>query len=139
MLPALASAILFRLSLSLSLSLSRSIGDFSPVNSGFAGNQSYKRNISDDGTEDTSRTKNCFKNKKFEQSSGSHCFLSEEVKLRCTICMDTMKEETSTVCGHLFCNPCILSAIRVQKKCPTCRWKLTLNSIHRIYLPGATS
>ncbi|XP_058102841.1 uncharacterized protein LOC131246593 isoform X8 [Magnolia sinica] len=29
--------------------------------SGFAGNQSYKRNISDDGTEDTSRTKNCFK------------------------------------------------------------------------------
>ncbi|XP_058102839.1 uncharacterized protein LOC131246593 isoform X6 [Magnolia sinica] len=31
------------------------------VNSGFAGNQSYKRNISDDGTEDTSRTKNCFK------------------------------------------------------------------------------
>ncbi|CAA6668315.1 unnamed protein product [Spirodela intermedia] len=47
----------------------------------------------------------------------------EEVKLRCAICMDTMKEETSTICGH--------------KKCPACRMKLSLQHIHRIYLPGS--
>ncbi|KAJ0988725.1 hypothetical protein J5N97_007081 [Dioscorea zingiberensis] len=62
-----------------------------------------------------------------------------EVKLKCVICMEAMKEETSTVCGHVFCKACIINAIQVQKKCPTCREKLTINNIHRIYLPGATS
>uniref|UniRef100_A0A1D1Y5D4 Putative E3 ubiquitin-protein ligase bre1 n=1 Tax=Anthurium amnicola TaxID=1678845 RepID=A0A1D1Y5D4_9ARAE len=62
-----------------------------------------------------------------------------EVKLRCAICMDTMKEETSTVCGHIFCKPCITDAVLFQKKCPACRAKLSIQNIHRIYLPGATS
>lgn len=62
-----------------------------------------------------------------------------EVKLKCVICMEAMKEETSTMCGHIFCRVCITNAIRAQKKCPTCREKLTISSIHRIYLPGATS
>lgn len=62
----------------------------------------------------------------------------EGVKLRCTICMDTMKEETSTLCGHIFCKACIVNAIRVQNRCPACRKEVSLNNIHRIYLPGAT-
>ncbi|ONK58639.1 uncharacterized protein A4U43_C09F15120 [Asparagus officinalis] len=62
-----------------------------------------------------------------------------EVKLRCAICMDTMKEETSTLCGHIFCKPCITNSILELKKCPTCRKELSLGSIHRIFLPGATS
>ncbi|MCL7030695.1 hypothetical protein MKW94_002365 [Papaver nudicaule] len=63
----------------------------------------------------------------------------EGVKLRCTICMDTMKEETSTLCGHVFCKTCIVNAIRVQNRCPACRKEVSLNNIHRIYLPGATT
>lgn len=58
----------------------------------------------------------------------------EENKLKCAICMDTMKEETSTICGHLFCQSCIQGAIKSQKKCPTCRKKLTMKNIHRIYI-----
>lgn len=64
---------------------------------------------------------------------------SKEIKLTCAICMDTMKDETSTVCGHLFCKKCITTAIQAQKKCPTCRKKLASNQIHRIYLSGSTS
>ncbi|XP_068661299.1 uncharacterized protein [Aristolochia californica] len=80
------------------------------------------------------------KKKKLGQASTSQCGIEvQEVKFRCSICMDTMKEETSTICGHVFCKPCITNAIRVQKKCPTCREKLTPSNIHRIYLPGATS
>ncbi|MCO5573150.1 hypothetical protein L7F22_026916 [Adiantum nelumboides] len=64
--------------------------------------------------------------------------LSRDVQLTCAICMDAMKEETSTVCGHIFCRPCILGAIKTQKKCPTCRRKLTNSNIHRIYLSSGT-
>ncbi|XP_042384893.1 probable E3 ubiquitin-protein ligase bre1 isoform X1 [Zingiber officinale] len=72
-------------------------------------------------------------------SSSHHPYGYDEVKLRCSICMDTMKEETSTTCGHIFCNSCITNAIQVHHRCPTCRFSLSLNSIHRIYLPGASS
>lgn len=60
----------------------------------------------------------------------------KEVNLTCAICMDSMKEETSTICGHIFCRSCIASAIQIQKKCPTCRRKLSMTNIHRIFLPG---
>lgn len=63
---------------------------------------------------------------------------SKDVQLTCAICMDTMKEETSTVCGHIFCKPCILGAIKTQKKCPSCRRKLTNSNIHRIYLSSGS-
>jgi late competence protein required for DNA uptake (superfamily II DNA/RNA helicase) len=58
----------------------------------------------------------------------------EDNRLKCAICMDTMQEETSTICGHLFCQSCIQGAIKTQKKCPTCRKKLTMKNIHRIYI-----
>eukprot|EP00252_Welwitschia_mirabilis_P021073 TRINITY_DN5298_c0_g1_i3.p1 TRINITY_DN5298_c0_g1~~TRINITY_DN5298_c0_g1_i3.p1 ORF type:complete len:144 (-),score=19.77 TRINITY_DN5298_c0_g1_i3:239-670(-) len=62
---------------------------------------------------------------------------SKEIKLTCAICMNAMEQETSTVCGHIFCKSCITSAIQLQKKCPTCRRKLTMSNIHRIYLSSA--
>ncbi|NDW60396.1 hypothetical protein G0P98_28610, partial [Yangia sp. PrR004] len=40
-----------------------------------------------------------------------------------------------TVCGHIFCQNCIKAAIQAQKKCPTCRKKLTAGQQHRVYLP----
>ncbi|XP_008777230.1 uncharacterized RING finger protein C548.05c-like isoform X2 [Phoenix dactylifera] len=84
-----------------------------------------------------------FKNTNAWQSSkaSSSQYMSDfkEVKLRCAICMDTMKEETSTLCGHVFCKACITNVIKMQKRCPTCREKLSISHIHRIYLPGATS
>jgi len=63
---------------------------------------------------------------------------SKEVKLTCAICISTMEEETSTVCGHIFCNKCITNAVNLWKRCPTCRKKLTTGQIHRIYLSSST-
>ncbi|KAL3681751.1 hypothetical protein R1sor_024707 [Riccia sorocarpa] len=59
---------------------------------------------------------------------------SKEVKLTCPVCLDEMKDETSTICGHIFCWGCIQGAIAAQRKCPTCRKRLTPRSAHRIYL-----
>ncbi|PON57243.1 Cdk-activating kinase assembly factor [Trema orientale] len=53
----------------------------------------------------------------------------------CPICIGPMSEETSTKCGHIFCKKCIEAAIKVQRKCPTCRHKLRMKDIIRIYLP----
>lgn len=39
----------------------------------------------------------------------------------CVICLDPIRSLTLTPCGHLFCNACILTFIRQQNNCPTCR------------------
>lgn len=90
-----------------------------------------------DTLEDGYKDPNAWKSGK--ASSSQYMSNIIEVKLRCAICMDTMKEESTTICGHVFCKACIISAIRVQKRCPTCREKLSQSNIHRIYLPGSTS
>jgi len=94
-------------------------------------------NISDDGEEEVQKH---VKKRKHGHPSNSNNLPVEvkEVKLTCAICMDSMKEETSTICGHIFCRSCIMSAIQFQKKCPTCRRKLSMANIHRIFLPGRT-
>lgn len=61
----------------------------------------------------------------------------KELKLTCAICLDSMKMESSTVCGHIFCQSCIRGAISAQKRCPTCRRKLAMKDVHRIYIPQA--
>ncbi|KAJ7565300.1 hypothetical protein O6H91_02G055800 [Diphasiastrum complanatum] len=59
---------------------------------------------------------------------------SNEVGFTCAICLDTMKEATSTVCGHIFCRCCISEVIKACKSCPTCRKKLNSSLIHRVYI-----
>ncbi|XP_033756748.1 E3 ubiquitin-protein ligase RNF4-like isoform X2 [Pecten maximus] len=62
-------------------------------------------------------------------------------KITCPVCLDSDERITrngrqlnSTTCGHIFCNVCIQGAIQTQKRCPTCRKKLTLRQIHPIFL-----
>ncbi|KAF6166359.1 hypothetical protein GIB67_034910 [Kingdonia uniflora] len=59
----------------------------------------------------------------------------KEPTFNCPICMGPLEEEMSTKCGHIFCKACIKAAIAAQGKCPTCRKKLTVKDIFRIYLP----
>lgn len=54
--------------------------------------------------------------------------------LRCSICLDSVSHPTSTICGHLFCEACIRLAVRQTGLCPTCRRKLSIRQIHRVYL-----
>ncbi|XP_006645237.1 uncharacterized protein LOC102704572 [Oryza brachyantha] len=63
--------------------------------------------------------------------------VAKEPKFNCPVCMNELVEATSTICGHIFCKLCIKASIQAQKKCPTCRRKLTMNNFHRVYLPLA--
>ncbi|KAF7845584.1 E3 ubiquitin-protein ligase RNF4-like [Senna tora] len=56
----------------------------------------------------------------------------------CPICMGPLVEEMSTRCGHIFCKNCIKAAIKVQNKCPTCRKKVTMKELIRVFLPSSS-
>ncbi|KAH0462111.1 hypothetical protein IEQ34_009686 [Dendrobium chrysotoxum] len=60
---------------------------------------------------------------------------NKEHNISCPVCLGTLNEPSTTTCGHLFCRSCIETAILKQKKCPTCRRKLTKRNFHRVYLP----
>lgn len=55
---------------------------------------------------------------------------------KCPICLDmfTMDQIFSTICGHLFCGPCIQSVINTRKKCPMCNRGLKPNQVHRLFI-----
>lgn len=56
--------------------------------------------------------------------------------ISCAVCLEHPFENrpTTTICGHLFCEPCIQMAIKQCKKCPMCNRKLSLKQIHPIYV-----
>ncbi|KAL3517821.1 hypothetical protein ACH5RR_020410 [Cinchona calisaya] len=62
----------------------------------------------------------------------------KEPTFNCPVCMGPLVEETSTKCGHIFCKACIKTAIAAQNKCPTCRRRVTVKDIIRVYLPAAS-
>ncbi|KAM3353682.1 hypothetical protein ACQJBY_024692 [Aegilops geniculata] len=62
--------------------------------------------------------------------------LPREPKFTCPVCINELVDASSTICGHIFCKKCIETSIRFQKKCPTCRRRLTMRNFHRIYLPA---
>lgn len=55
---------------------------------------------------------------------------------KCPICLDVfaMDQILSTMCGHLFCGPCIHGVIKTRKKCPMCNRGLKPNQVHRIFV-----
>ncbi|XP_039272015.1 uncharacterized protein LOC120346365 isoform X2 [Styela clava] len=62
--------------------------------------------------------------------------------LSCPVCLERFSkivrnggQVKSTICGHIFCNVCIATAIHHNKKCPTCRKKLDSRKVHTLYLP----
>ncbi|XP_004505743.1 uncharacterized protein [Cicer arietinum] len=59
----------------------------------------------------------------------------KEPVFSCPICMGPLVEEMSTRCGHIFCKTCIKAAISAQAKCPTCRKKITVKELIRVFLP----
>lgn len=56
---------------------------------------------------------------------------------KCPICLEMygMDEILSTICGHLYCGPCIRNVMKTKKsKCPMCNRGLKSNEVHRIFL-----
>jgi hypothetical protein len=58
----------------------------------------------------------------------------KHLKIGCPICKDEIKLQTSTICGHIFCQECIYGIINTQNKRPICQKKLNLKNVHCVYI-----
>nr|XP_022341540.1 E3 ubiquitin-protein ligase RNF4-like [Crassostrea virginica] len=74
-------------------------------------------------------------------SSANNSITSPVQDISCPVCMDDKKQikksgrqMASTVCGHVFCEPCIKASIETQHRCPTCRKKLTQRQYHPLFI-----
>ena len=59
----------------------------------------------------------------------------------CNICLDTASDPVLTLCGHLYCWPCIyqwMEARGVQASCPVCKVQLSEERILPVYGRGRT-
>lgn len=61
----------------------------------------------------------------------------------CNICLDSVQEPVVTLCGHLFCWPCIHKWLHVQidehqrhKQCPVCKSKVSHSTLVPLYGRG---
>lgn len=70
----------------------------------------------------------------------------------CNICLDSAHDPVVTLCGHLYCWPCIYKWIQVQKNsseaeaavvphqnCPVCKATISLSSLVPLYGPGSSN
>ncbi|KAL2472662.1 Alpha-expansin 12 [Forsythia ovata] len=66
----------------------------------------------------------------------------------CNICLDSAHDPVVTLCGHLYCWPCIYKWLQVQSssfesdkrpKCPICKANITASSLVPLYGRGTSS
>ncbi|OQR94505.1 ring finger protein 5 [Achlya hypogyna] len=57
----------------------------------------------------------------------------------CNICIDRVKEPVVTLCGHLYCWPCLFQWIANHNDCPVCKAGVTSENVIPVYGRGANS
>ncbi|KAG9416473.1 hypothetical protein AC1031_000872 [Aphanomyces cochlioides] len=57
----------------------------------------------------------------------------------CNICLDHVKEPVVTLCGHLYCWPCLYRWILNHNQCPVCKAGVTQENIIPVYGRGSKS
>ncbi|XVE49916.1 hypothetical protein DITRI_Ditri01bG0120100 [Diplodiscus trichospermus] len=68
----------------------------------------------------------------------------------CNICLDSVQDPVVTLCGHLYCWPCIYKWLHFQtlstenqdqkqQKCPVCKAEVSLSSMIPLYGRGLTT
>ena len=59
----------------------------------------------------------------------------------CNICLDTAKDAVISMCGHLFCWPCLhqwLETRPIKQTCPVCKAAISKDKVIPLYGRGAT-
>lgn len=62
---------------------------------------------------------------RYDLSDGSCiAWLQPKQQRKCTLCLEPMKDPSSTTCGHTFCFTCILDWLGEKQECPLCRQRV---------------
>uniref|UniRef100_A0A7E4VRK4 RING-type E3 ubiquitin transferase n=1 Tax=Panagrellus redivivus TaxID=6233 RepID=A0A7E4VRK4_PANRE len=87
---------------------------------------------------------NRFSTKESAQGPGGDEAPKEEpgARLECNICLDNPKDAVVSMCGHLFCWPCLhrwLETRPTTQNCPVCKSLLDASKVVPIYGRGSSS
>jgi SNF2 family DNA or RNA helicase len=47
----------------------------------------------------------------------------------CIVCYDIMDKPILTPCGHMFCNNCIQTCLKIKPECPMCKHQITADTL----------
>lgn len=103
--------------------------------------QTLHRTLSDVESDENTNQKNNKKPSSPATDTANGCF-------DCNICLDSAHEPVVTLCGHLYCWPCIYKWLHVQSysddvdnepKCPVCKSKISQSSLVPLYGRGTSS
>ena len=64
---------------------------------------------------------------------------SSRLEWECAICLETVSSKrgiSATMCGHVYCTPCITEVVCKKKECPTCRRTLDGTQVHPLFISG---
>ena len=56
-------------------------------------------------------------------------WIPSEQQRKCTLCLEELKDPSTTTCGHIFCWTCIADWIREKPECPLCRQEIIAQHI----------
>lgn len=79
-------------------------------------------------------------NAESSSSSGSGS-KKDDSMFECNICLDTAKEAVVSMCGHLFCWPCLhqwLETRPTRQLCPVCKAAISKEKVVPLYGRGST-
>lgn len=72
---------------------------------------------------------------------GSGGSKKDDSMFECNICLDTAKEAVVSMCGHLFCWPCLhqwLETRPTRQLCPVCKAAISKEKVVPLYGRGST-
>lgn len=71
-----------------------------------------------------------------ESNNGSGSGNSNDSTYECTICLETAKDAVVSLCGHLFCWPCLhqwLETRPQRQMCPVCKAAISKDKVIPLY------
>lgn len=86
---------------------------------------------------ETSPSENGFKEEESSKDSQKN-----SAQFECNICLDEAKDAVVSLCGHLFCWPCILQWLETRpnrQECPVCKAGIDRDKVIPLYGRGSTS
>lgn len=112
--------------------------DHSTETSDAASSSTYRTESTNTKSFGATDTKTNDTEKQSGDTSGSK---KDDSMFECNICLDTAKEAVVSMCGHLFCWPCLhqwLETRPTRQLCPVCKAAISKDKVIPLYGRGST-
>ena len=65
--------------------------------------------------------------------------INSKPEWECAVCLEMLSSKrgiSATMCGHVYCTPCLTEVMYKKKECPTCRQTLDSTQVHPLFISG---